>query len=82
VHDGHGLLARMRVAVKAGKPRTSKLALHPETVRQLSSTTLGDIGGGLGPRAPNPIGAVWSDGKFCTGDPFCTGMLGCSRGCA
>ena len=59
------------------KIKTQKLALHQETLRQLSERTLGDVGGGAGPK---PIG-VFSDGRLCTGDPFCTGVLTCSFRC-
>ena len=40
------------------KPKTTKLTLHKETVRQLAETLLGDVGGGLGVK---PIAAVFSE---------------------
>lgn len=59
--------------------KTTKLALNPETLRQLSDSTLGDVNGARG-AGPQPL--QFSGGPMCTGGLACTMAMGCSRGCA
>jgi hypothetical protein len=64
---------------KKRKP-ARKLALHPETVRRLSSPKLDHVGGGVGPIKIGTI-AEFSGGPQCTAGWACTMAMGCSVGC-